>query len=1807
MVEFTRQQIIQELGWTDRFRTNFNHELVVDRQRYQPISSTIDLMDLKIEEHNGGYIFLIGGPGSGKSTLLNQWSKTLKERVVRYYAFDFTNPSSHLNYYERGNATNLFFDLVFQLKEAGIYKREVLPYKDIVFLKEVFSEQIKALGVEYLETRRKTLIIIDGLDHVPREYKSAANSFLRELPLPSSLPDGVLIALGSQSYDLSDIPQEIKAEFLNGNKSVKIDPLNKENVYNYVDSIEFSTNLSGEQKLKIYEKSQGHPLYLSYLVGKILKMEFTYDLIDDLPVINGDIDNYYKKIWEPIEQDANLIQFLGLISRINGLINIRFIQEWQIDISTLKSFKEKARILFNEENQTLSFFHNSFKQFLLSETSTNYLTSEFDLMTHRAFHKRLAEYYKRSNVEKTWKQNHHLFEAGEYDEFITVASPDYFTFQLLNFRPTEDIKKDIKLGIEIGRQRKDLTILVRYLFCSDEIEKRLINIDPASFTEELLKVKRFDEAVGYLRTGNVLHCKEANALEASRLFFQYDYKSEAEFLYNLAYPEIIKDSKISIDDTHRYEELRQTLEEWICTASYFEPIDGIISIIKTIKFTEGTRNNRFDEKEEDLILRLIENLGYSLINQNKWDDLDRVFANISGKTSKGKNSRFHLIKYTIEECLENKDIARANTYLTLLNKQFTKDKATPRAKIFTADLIYKVTQNITEVQDWIQGVEQPSNEAFKNDLSFSGSIDVFLPRIKLNTLLNICGQGMSIVSAVPAAPKGSDEDVLVEFERMLCLISQILSEGILEIPIDNVLTRMSPIVRYYYRDVSSRNRYWYKLTQCKGEYFNLLIYAVSKTGSENLKQVGNYLFSEFDKSPQFWDSEIQRKIMVSLLNNGFSKDLFKNRLETIEPFMLEVRDIDGRITECLSHAKAYLLCNEDELGEHWLKQAVQESIGVGYRKDYQFNDWILWLKKINKLEPADAPNRNKWFLSHLKRIKETTEGRAFWEASEQLLGATLEHNLNDGLEQLKWQVEYDLINFTQSMAFFIKHYIKRVENLSQYDKAINLYNCIYLLLDESGNTILLKDILNKGYEIYKEDFLKAPITKIIESVNIKSFEVNRYYLLTEIKTFFLSIGHEVSDYYPTFKIPENNKVQKHSSYSNTLVLKDQKTLIESEVIEQVKSFDDFTNLLQGENKGRSYFNWSKVINKIVPLISLEQLKELAENPHFSGRGSEFYALLSEAAYNRGDSELAEGLAHKSIELSSESGWVIHYDGGTRILAFNALKKVNPSLALDKGFEVFSNDIISSDYPSSYIHNLDDILPLLKEEHSIKEIWKEVYSYLKRLMANSRPQLDLPTFDSLDYSTEKVFTDYLVYLLTSPVSIIKEEATIILAKCIDQDDKYASEHLLNRKLDDYSKIEILIALFKFNSPKLTDFIPIIKDLALSNDFELRNNAIQILESLNEILPTPRYRTLPGIYSLHVPEIQTLDLGKEEDPYFPDLDLNNPIELTRPFGYLVGYLSEVSGIEESNLLARAQLIMKMIGDENEWTVEYEKTLRHHLEEIGLEYSFHRPRVKAAYRAIMQIATELVDSNLINHNEIKRVLISKDYNVSFFPTIKKPSFIQAINEREFGEVSKEWIDKIEESDRLKDSNLLIYSPGFKIIAEYTLVKKLDWGSPSEEYSFHIAPSNLIDKSEHYIFGSVFHQLSENYHSLSGGGHFIVVIRDHRFNQFNIKSRWIAINPVLARYFGWLPEPSKLFAWKNPLGDLMVESIYWSNGNSNMAPRKDGEVGEGWFVVLSDVGLKEIQSLENNLFVQKKLTRSKYDDGSLREKMMVSVSKIP
>ncbi|WP_312079351.1 hypothetical protein [Chryseobacterium sp.] len=136
------------------------------------------------------------------------------------------------------------------------------------------------------------------------------------------------------------------------------------------------------------------------------------------------------------------------------------------------------------------------------------------------------------------------------------------------------------------------------------------------------------------------------------------------------------------------------------------------------------------------------------------------------------------------------------------------------------------------------------------------------------------------------------------------------------------------------------------------------------------------------------------------------------------------------------------------------------------------------------------------------------------------------------------------------------------------------------------------------------------------------------------------------------------------------------------------------------------------------------------------------------------------------------------------------------------------------------------------------------------------------------------------------------------------------------------------------------------------------------------------------------------------------------------------------------------------------------------------------------------------------------------------------------------------------------------------------------NEEYSYNYGTDEIYEVVD-------VHQ-SESYSEIQDCGDSIVIKRDQNLNFGQDKNNWLAFNPVIAKELGWNIVQGKLFAWQNVNNEIMVESIYWMNGNVNMGTRHDGEVGEGWYVRISAVALQSLKTLHPNLYFQKKIIRS-------------------
>ena len=314
---------------------------------------------------------------------------------MKYYAFDFTDPTgSWDNTSRRGEALHLLYDLVVQLRTAGFYREPVLPHLDHEFLRGALRQQFEALAEDFASKGRKTLLLIDGLDHVPREYQVTA-SLLGYLPPPDGLPAGVYVVLGSQSFELPDLRPELRAAWAQSDRRVLMEPLSRKEVVGYAAACRLPQPLTLTQQKTLYDKTHGHPLYLAYVYGQLLQASDPDQVLAGADEFDGDLTAYYARIWQPLAAQPAFTDLLGLLARVTGPAQPEFISAWGYPQPVQDDLVRQAGPLFQLTAEGWSFFHNSFRQFVLLHTARNPLTKQPDSQADARYHERLAAYYQK--------------------------------------------------------------------------------------------------------------------------------------------------------------------------------------------------------------------------------------------------------------------------------------------------------------------------------------------------------------------------------------------------------------------------------------------------------------------------------------------------------------------------------------------------------------------------------------------------------------------------------------------------------------------------------------------------------------------------------------------------------------------------------------------------------------------------------------------------------------------------------------------------------------------------------------------------------------------------------------------------------------------------------------------------------------------------------------------------------------------------------------------------------------------------------------------------------------------------------------------------------------------------------------------------------------------------------------------------------------------------------------------------------------------------------------------------------------------
>lgn len=1795
IIELNLDQLLLRLGWKERFEFKSRHEFPVNEALYHPIEENKNQLEAALSNLPGGYIAVIGTPGSGKSTFLTETLRSRPERVIRYYAYV---PEAQDPIILRGESINFLHDVVLALERTGFRVGESLVRLDRDQLLGRFHHQLQLLHEDWQTSGRKTLILIDGLDHIARE-QNPNRSLLEDLPLPEQVPDGVYFILGSQTD--APFPDRVQAVARRPDRRIEMRPLSREAVFEVIGKAELSVNLSHEQKEKLYVLSGGHPLSLGYLLNHlqdVTDIPAARHVLDSTERYEGSIEQQYHSYWREIQRDEELAHLLGLLGRLRRVIDLSWVETWS-PRSIVDRLRQAVPHYFRrEDHNRWYFFHNSFRLFLLDITSES-SPGLSDPSKNKVFHHELAEICAKTppSYRAAWEELYHRSMAEEHVAILQRGTQEWFRNQFLSFRPAEAILTDIRFALRSVAACQDPTALTRLALSTKEINDRASNLDESSHISLLLNLGERDIVIEYIRDGNRLRIHPREALQISIDLKLAGHNQEAHRVFELAEPVELFSAPIE-DDTQN--EKGETLESWARAAVHFRKLEKVIETIRRAR--RGP--DRFQELNLERGTQILQNgmlfaAGRELIHMQQWENLARILHEFDQTREEDTEARFWLQVHAWRDRMIVGDREKAQSILNQVLTSINVSSVDSEERVAIAEAIYRTLGDAEKARTWLTDVQQPD---LRTDILHpDGGLNPFLQRFRLNRLLYALGENRSPVDIIPDSREPRHQG-MVYFERAICIVARIWGNGWRGRQSDGptISREVYPILRLFNRRFEETRDWtsWYIAQNIRPEFYTLLVDAVAHHEAGAIQALVIAFETEWDhiENKIYWPPNVRRQIILALSRVGVSREWVVRRLGELENIMLDGKDVSGRIDECRKQAEAWVILGEKSSARELLAKMFNVSQAVGYRKDYQLNKWIHWLGRINEVEPEKAAERISWFARAIVSLEESTEGAASRYSANELLSATFRWSPRRAIKLLYWFMEHGIIWFEEAVRVIMK---AAIETSNPPVRLILFCLADFMLAISTEADPTLGGLL-------VEKTARLSIEKGINAVRYLLSKVNTYGLpearkgwryglaeaLVKLKVDLQQVGLEQEDLLPDRESGQTNRL---------LQLRDGTKLNFIELEARGKTVSELQTLLQNEAEG-SYFGWESFLPNIIEKFTRDDLISLADLFMGTHRSSQILSIISERISVLGDRNAAWEIGLKALDASySWSPWI---DGGTRQVAFRALVKIDPVRARPLLYETLVRD------GGGGAENMEEIVLLLTDSVPVRDIWAEMEKYVQGLFVDSNLTADSPDFPSTSFphdTAEWAFADLILANLNHPANAIANAAQKACGKCLIENNPTILDYLKESFEGSEDLLEhillVLDAISFRNSNVILRFREELARLRSSPNYAIRKISGVLCQRIGcePVAGMFAQIPLPPIYRLSIPKHSagTVLDEKEITGEEPLPDSNDPARIVSPLNLQLGFISEEAQLPKVNVFYRAVEVMQQLAPQESWSAQGERKLRSILSSAGLKLPFRRPRVILVRRATHYIIAELADAGILGPENLDRLESSfRFYDpvmILVEPQIrpKEIGFIAEEQDHRLG--NEEWLGQI---DKVIDMGVTCLSEGYFVLAEETNLKRLEWETPMEIRRSTVYQSSrsftTVGLESESVLETVINSLITEYPDMGITEAPVPFILRHKAYGYDSPGgSWLALNPTIAHQFRWTLAKDGLFKWLNDQGEVMAESIWWMDGLINQSPpHLYSEVGDGWLVVASQVAWEAIRSRFGNLKRMISVERSFYRD---------------
>ncbi len=1626
-VEFTREDLLNALGW--RFRAEFRntHDFPDPEIPYRSIAATAREVTDAVAQFTGGYVAVTGSPGSGKSTLLTRTLRESPHRVVRYYAYvrGAAGGSSR-----RGEAVNFFHDLSVALDRGGLQVGATLPVDDLDLLARRVHAQIAKGGEEWAAGGRRTVILVDGLDHIPREQRPT-QSLLDHLPPPEEVPDGVLFVLGTQTDRLQGVSPRIRAQLDEPSRRIGMRLLERRDV---LDIVEAATDLAPAptpaERDRIFDLSGGHPLALNYILNRLrhARGDGVAPTLDAVEPFRDGIDRQYATLWGTVEDDVDLARLLALLARARGPVRLDWLRRWATR-QALHAVTTRLAYLFRQEHGgRWAFFHNSFRAFLVERTQDlPAVGDDVELFAELADHCASVDAHEPERADELYFRA----RAGDTARVLALADPETLRTQFVAGRSATTIRDDLALALDAAVAARDAVALTRVLLCSAEFVQREYYAELLPLTETWLELGDVDLALDALREGASMRTSREIALRAAEALDVQGLRTEARDVFALAEPlDVLRGSG---ERTGRPQEELEVLDAWVAVAPRFQSVSVILEMIRSVRArADDVWPQEADEREAadaaetaHRQYRLLRGLAGALDQLGRAEDADAVRATLRAQDGA---VGWWIWAQTLAwlDALAAEDRVRAETRFAVLREALERgeipdDVLGPAERVALAGGYIRLVRDADAAARLLKGVGQPEpvTDATPGDDGWGP----FHQRFALSRVLAALGNELPLDTVVPDVPprdggrpsRWNQGDALTtRLERGVVLLGRLTGWAWVDRQLapSDFERHARPLVRLF-PDHPQLMLGGHVALGARDGFYTRLVQAAAAHGPACVTTLQQLFEAEWSDESRgdAWPDALVRTILTELLRVGAPAEWVRARLARVEPTTFRGEDLETDLPDAVAQARAWAAAGDVVAARTTLAFALRAAFG-NEAKDDQLIACLAWAVRANAEDPAGTPERLAQVAAAVLAL-DGSEAQGY--VAPALLDAGVAAGARPALALVEWALRNDVRGWISALTRLLDGLVTRAPGAGGA-----LSTCYRALVLPFSRTADVDTVAHLGAALRTQQDSREldALTRAIEVVALASTRPALREAVAGRPGEAAELLREdgVSD--PT---APGQVVDAFEGLSLTLV----------ELQARVRSVGDVQDLARRLKPSAFSYRWEQILALFLERATADELAASADVIPQNDYAWRVLADIAERLLKLGDPR-ARAIVDRVLHGSRAAGWWPGYDGGSRLTAYELLIRASPDNGRSTAWEALRADIAAGEVRAiDVFRGWDRALAMLAPGAPALAIWEVVSQHVEALYAHAPRGEPLVLPAAEDPSDPLAAVDAVSRLVSGyldhPAYALAQGAQQFFTDRLLAGDAAAERVLTTRLVDDGipkdGALLVLRAVARAARPLPASARQALEALRLAPDYRDRRAANVLLASEGRTgysagdgaTPAVVERPLPAVFSIVHPPAPArrrraqLERGAMLEP------AEDAVDLVSIFRAELDLIARWAGVQPEALYqyVAGRATAHLPAGDQRYAFDDEPVIRDELRRIGIKVTYRRPRPRRVERAMAEATAMLVDHGRLEERyfpALDRIFRNADPYFLLARPVRRPEVVPTILERVKSKyVEEEWTTRV------------------------------------------------------------------------------------------------------------------------------------------------------------------------------------------------------